>query len=96
MTFESGSDASSGDRTMIDLQVAGLASDRSNRSVGSPERQMIWTLPVLPTLAAISSSISTLSLSARMTIRGLASLSLAMHSSLMMSKMEADQFRMMV
>ena len=81
---------------MIERQACGLTIERSKRSVGSPERQMIRVFLRSSTLSAISSSISTLSLLAMMTMRGFFRLSLAMTSSEMMSKIEADQFRMMV
>ena len=86
----------SGDSTMIERDVCGDTIARSARSVGSPERQITRVLRRLGTLAAISSSISTLSLSAMMTMRGRRRLALAMLSSLRMSKTDADQLKMMV
>ena len=69
---------------------------RSYRSVGSPLRQITRVLRRVGTLAAISSSISTLSLLAMMTMRGRLRLALATASSEMMSKIDGDQLRMIV
>ena len=68
----------------------------SNRSVGSPLRQMMRVFLVFGTLSAISSSISTLSFSDMTTMRGRLRLSLAMTSSEMTSKIEGDQLKMIV
>ena len=96
MTSESGSDEPSGATTITERQVCGLTRLRSNRSVGSPLRQMILVLPRLGALSAISSSISTLSLLAMMTMRGRWRLALAIASSERMSKIDGDQFRITV
>ena len=62
-------------------------------SIGDPDRQMTRVPRRSGTLARISSSISTLSRSARTTRTGLRRLSLAMLSSLMIVKMLSDQPR---
>ena len=67
MTSASGSSVS-GESTMIERDVLGLAISRSSRSIGLPVRQTTRVRPVWATWARISSSISTLSRSARMTI----------------------------
>ena len=64
--------------------------------MGSPLRQMIRVFFVSGTLAAISSSISTLSISDMMTMRGRRRLSLAITSSETTSKIEGDQLKMIV
>ena len=66
MTSASGS-SPSGARTTIERAVGGRDA-RSSMSIGLPDRQTILVRPVSPTRARISSSISTLSRSARITI----------------------------
>ena len=61
--------------------------------MGSPVRQMTSVFPVLPTLSLISSSISTLSISARMTITPLFWFSLAIHNSEIIVKIFDDHPR---
>ncbi len=58
-----------GGNTMIALAVSGLTSSRSARLSGLPERQITRVRPVSPRRDLISSSMSALSRSARMTTR---------------------------
>ena len=69
---------------------------RSFGSIGLPLRQIMRVLPFNPTRSRISSSISTLSLSAKMTTRALAWFSLAAINSLRMVKICVDQPRISV
>ena len=68
----------------------------SCKSLVSPLRQMMRVLPVDGSLAAISSSISTLSLLAMITMRGFLRLALAIVSSEIISKIDGDQLKIIV
>jgi hypothetical protein len=71
---------------MIDLLVGRLTRSRSAMSIGLPRRQTIRVRPVEPTLSRISSSVATLSFSARRTMAERDWFLLAMTSSDTMEK----------
>ncbi len=81
MTSLSGSSDSSGASRITERAVTWLLSFRSSMSIGEPLRQITRVPRKSSTLARSSSSISTLSRSARITITGFLRLSLAMVSS---------------
>ena len=95
ITCASGS-SPSGARTMIDFAAPGLMIDRSLRSHGSPLRQITSTPFSFGAFLAISSSISTLSRSARIAIRAVFPSVFASESSDRMSTIDGDQLRITV
>ena len=95
MTSLSGSSESGASR-ITERALVWLLSARSSMSIGEPERHTTRVPRSSGTLALSSSSISTLSRSARITITGLWRLSLARVSSRMIVKIESDQPRMTV
>ena len=95
MVCESASSVSAA-RMMMLRAACGLTISRSVRSIGLPLRQTTRVVLVLGTLSRISSSISTLSLSARMATQARGRFSLAITSSVTMAKTCSDQPRMTV